>query len=262
MIYLTCALDAEARPLLEHYRLKRDYSLPYTLYKGDGVLLLITGIGRSNAMLALSALMGYRIPTKEDILINIGICGAPDTYLLGEALLIHQIMDPERSYYPDILYPHPLRETGLVCVDTPVSSPSPFPVDMESGGIFQAASRFLKLHQMAFVKIVSDHFEPHNVTKEGAIHLVQSHIRTLESLIASLQEVSSDPALFTPEEMEQIEGWKAHFTVAQGVKLEEALSYFRLKTPKRPLPFPTAPIPTSKRERSTLLETFVTLLTA
>ncbi|MCK9371624.1 MAG: hypothetical protein M0P91_00375 [Sulfuricurvum sp.] len=262
MIYLTCALDAEARPLIEHYRLKRDYTLPYTFYKGDGILLLVTGIGRSNAMLALSALMGYRIPTKDDLLINIGICGAPDTYRLGEALLIHQIMDTDRSYYPDILYPHPLRETGLMCVDTPVSSPCLSPVDMESGGIFQAASRFLKLHQMAFIKIVSDHFEPHKVTKEGAIHLVKSHIHTLESLIASLQKVSSDPSLFTPEEMEKIGEWKTHFTVSQGVKLEEALFYFRLKIPKRPLPFPTDPIPTSKRERSTLLETFIAHLTA
>lgn len=262
MIYLICALDAEARPLIEHYRLKRDYTLPYTFYKGDGILLLVTGIGRTNAMLALSALMGYRIPKGKDILINIGICGAPDTYLLGEALLIHQIMDMDRYYYPDILYPHPLRETSLICVDTPVSSPGLFPVDMESGGIFLAASRFLKLHQMAFIKIVSDHFEPNKVTKEGGIGLVKSHIRTLESLIASLQKVSSDTSLFTPGEMETIDEWKTHFTVAQGVKLEEALSYFRLKTPEQPLPFPTNSIPTSKRERSTLLETFIALLTA
>ena len=54
---------------------------------------------------------------------------------------IHQISDGERRYYPDILYPHALRESSLLCLDNPADAPCDVPVDMESSGLFAAATR-------------------------------------------------------------------------------------------------------------------------
>lgn len=261
MIYLITALDAEAKPLCDHYRLKRDSSLPYTLYRNDEMVLLVSGIGKANTLMALSALLGWRIPKSGDILINIGICGAPPEYTIGEALLIHQIFEGERRYYPDILYPHTFRESSLACIDSPQSIVRDYPVDMESSAVFQAASRFFKLHQMAFIKIVSDHFTPESVTKEGAMDLVRSHANTLDELIRNLQSVQVDASLFTPEERLEIEALKVHFTKSQGDALEDALNYFRLKNPEQPLKIDHE-IPHSKRERSQLLETLIRTLTA
>jgi len=261
MIYLITALDAEAKPLCDHYRLKRDSSLPYTLYRNDEMTLLIGGIGKANTMMALSALLGWRIPETGDILINIGICGAPSEYTIGEALLIHQLFEGERRYYPDILYPHTLREVSLVCIDSPQSIVRDYPVDMESSAIFQAASRFFKLHQMAFIKIVSDHFTPESVTKEGAMDLVRSHVNTLDELIRNLQSIQVDASLFTSQERQEINAFKEHFTKSQGDALEDALNYFRLKNPEQSLKIDHE-IPHSKRERSQLLETLIHTLTA
>ncbi|MFZ5374250.1 MAG: phosphorylase, partial [Campylobacterota bacterium] len=131
MIYLIAALDAEARPLIEHYRLRRDRSLPYAVYRGEEAILLITQPGKANAMMATSALLGWQSPSDKDILINIGVCGAPESHPIGQVLLVHQIIDSERRYYPDILYPHTFAETPLRCVDLPVAAPGDFPVDME-----------------------------------------------------------------------------------------------------------------------------------
>lgn len=261
MIYLICALDAEARPLCDYYRLKRDRSLPYTLYRNDQMVLLVSGMGRVNAMMAVSALLGWRIPEAEDILINVGICGAPSDYPIGEALLIHQILDGDRRYYPDILYSHRLRETSMRCVDMPQSTSCDCPVDMESSGIFQAVSRFFKLHQMAFVKIVSDHCNPQSVTKEGVIELLRSHLNALDSLISSLSAIPKQPILFSADERDKIEAFKAHFTKSQGDTLEDALTYFRLRGKSEPLPL-NGHIPNSKRERSQLLEELIATLTA
>lgn len=261
MIYLITALDAEARVLVDYYRLKRDTSLPYTLYKNDEIVLLVSGMGKSNAMMAVSALLGWRIPKEKDVLLNIGICGAPSTYGIGEALLIHQILEGDRRYYPDILYTHSLRESSLICVDVPQSIPQDHPVDMESSAIFQAASRFFKLHQMAFIKIVSDHFTPERVTKEGVIELVRSNIAFLDEVCTALEKVQGSNALFSAEEREKIEEVKACFTKSQGDALEDALCFFRLKNKKLPLPL-TLGIPNSKRERSQQLETLVAALTA
>lgn len=260
MIYLISALDAEARPLIEYYRLKRDYTLPYTLYTNDTTVLLVTQPGTANAMMATSALLGWRIPSPGDILINIGICAAPLDCTIGEPLLIHQIFYEERRYYPDILYPHDLRESALLCLDSPADTPHGVPVDMESGGVFVAAAKFFKLHQLAFLKIVSDHFEPAAVSKEGAIELIRSQTQTLDHLIASMQRAGAEQPLFSEVQRENIEKLKQHFTAAQGARLEDALCYYRLRHPFEEIPFPASQIPSSKRERSALLEEFFTSL--
>lgn len=261
MIYLITALDAEARPLCEYYHLKRDTSLPYTLYKNEEIVLAVSGMGRTNALMAVSALLGWRIPEEKDVLINIGICGTPSDYRIGEALLIHQILDGDRHYYPDILYSHSLRETSMRCADTPQSLCGDYPVDMESGAIFQAASRFFKLHQMAFLKIVSDHCTPELVTKEGVMELLRSHVNTLDSLISRLCTIQKEPSLFSADERNTIESLKVHFTKSQGDSLEDALTYFRLRD-KGEFPCLNPLIPNSKRERSQLLEELIATLTA
>lgn len=253
MIYIITALDAEARPLIDHYGLKRDMSLPYTLYQCADMLLIICGVGKTNAMMAVSALLGWRLPSRGDILINIGICATPTHYEIGEALLIHQLIDTHKTYYPDILYTHTLKESSILCVDTPQSIPNNLPVDMESTAIFCAASRFFKLHQMAFLKIVSDHFEPGTITKELAISLIDSHLQTLDTLIINLSQVCSAPLLFSDEESLSIQYLKEHFTKSQGDTLDDALCFFRLRYPTKPLPLEIAE-PTSKHQRSQLHE--------
>lgn len=261
MIYIIAALDAEARALVDYYQLKRDSTLPYTLYTNERIILLVSGMGKSNALMAVSALLGWRIPKNTDILINIGICGAPAAYEIGEALLIHQIRDGDRRYYPDILYTHLLRESSLRCVNEPQSIAHDAPVDMESSAIFQAASRFFKLHQMAFFKIVSDHFAPETVSKEGVVELIRSNLDMLDEVCSALEKVQSPDALYTEDEYKEIEKLKSNFTKAQGSALEDALNYFRLKHPKMPLPS-HPDIPDSKRERSRALEELIANLTA
>lgn len=260
MIYIITALDAEARALIDHYHLTRDFTLPYTLYKNERMVLLVSGMGKTNALMAVSALLGWRIPNPADCLINIGICGAPDGYEIGEALLIHQIIEGDRRYYPDILYPHALRESSLACVDTAQAIGNESPVDMESSAVFQASARFFKLHQIAFLKIVSDHFTPESVIKERVIELIRSNLQSVDEVCAAVEKVSLCDPLFDETEQEEIGRLKSHFTKAQASALEDALSYFRLKYPHKRLPgYPD--IPDSKRERSQLLEVLIKTLT-
>lgn len=261
MIYLITALDAEARPFIDSLRLKRDYSLPYTLYTSDSAVLLVCGQGKANAMMGVSALLGLHRPGKTDLLLNVGICGAPECYPVGEALLIHQILDEGRRYYPDILFRHPLREAPLACVDSPQAQALETPVDMESAGVFQAASRFFKLHQILFLKIVSDHFSPQSVTKEGVVELMKRHTSTLQTLIENAGKILDHLPLFTAEERQRIERFKTFFTKSQGDALEDALTYRRLKSPGSALEIPDEPMSDSKRERSQLHERLIARLT-
>jgi hypothetical protein len=260
MNYIVTALDAEARPLIDARSLKRDYALPYPLYRNDETLLLISGMGKTNALMAVSALLGWRRPEEGDCLINIGICGAPSDYAIGEALLIHQIRESERSFYPDILYPHSLREASLMCVDAPLNAPCDSPVDMESSAVFRAAERFFQLHRMAFIKIVSDHCDPLSVSKEGSIALIRERLGALDEVCAGLASQCGAPELFTAEEREKIERLKGYFTKSQGSALEDALAYYRLRNTAAPIDL-AVEIPHSKRERNQLLERLIAAFT-
>jgi len=261
MTYFVIALEAEARPLIEHFKLKRTSILPFPVYLGEDMILLVTGQGKENAMMGTSSLCGYRRPDPDDILINIGICGAPKHYPLGELLIIHQICDAHRTYYPDILYAHTFYETSVLCVNQAIESVQNQPVDMESAGIFLAASRFFKLHQMAFAKIVSDHFEPLSVTKENVIELIKHNISKIDTLLNAIQSVQHANNLLSSEEKTQLETLKSYFTLSQANQLEEAIYYFKLKKSSGYIPFPSDDIPNSKRERSQLHEKLIYLLT-
>lgn len=261
MTYFLIALDAEARPLIDHYKLKRSSVLPYAVYTGEDIILLVTGQGRENAMMGTSALCGYRRPDPYDILVNLGICGAPAEFLLGELFIIHQIQDAHRNYYPDILYPHPLKETSLLCVNQAIDSLQNYPVDMESAGVFIAASRFFKLHQMVFAKVVSDHFEPSSVTKEDCMELIKLNTSKIDTLLYAIQSVQHTNNLLSSEEKTQLETLQSYFTLSQANQLEEAMYYAKLKNPEKPIVFPSYQLPNSKRERSQLHEHLILLLT-
>ena len=121
MLYITVALSAEARPLIDHFQLTRTYTLPYTTFENEEVKLIVTGIGIENAMMATSALLGQFPPSKTDILVNIGICAAPQSFEIGEVFLVHKISYKNNFLFPDILFEHVLKESDILCVNEPAN---------------------------------------------------------------------------------------------------------------------------------------------
>ena len=228
MLYIVAALSAEARPFVERYRLKRVHSLPFTLFENEEIKLIISGMGIDNAMIATSALLGHCPPDENDLLVNIGICAAPKNFKVGDALLIHKIEYKEHAYFPDILFEHQLNESDILSVDEPAENDLQTPVDMESYGVFKAASRFLKTHQMLFFKVVSDHFEPQNVTKELAGELISKNLLNLEQVISSAKYVIKKDEIFTADEKRLIQEISEQLTKAQSDRFVDACCYYRL----------------------------------
>ncbi|MEA1920784.1 MAG: hypothetical protein U9N52_13160 [Campylobacterota bacterium] len=229
MTYIITALHAEARPFLDRYKLKRIETLPFALYENEEILLAVTQSGYENAMIATAALLAYRKANAHDLLINIGICGAPTRYKIGSMLIIHKIMHQTHSYYPDILLSHPFEESDLITVNEAQSTSIEQPVDMEAYPIFKVASRFMQLHQLLFIKIVSDHFEPKRVNKEDAIALIAAKIPQIETLIHASHHLFNENPLYTQEEQSLIKAFKSQLTKSQQSQLDDALHYFRLK---------------------------------
>jgi nucleoside phosphorylase len=228
MLYIVVAHSAEARAIVDNFKLKRVHLLPFTLFENERVKLVISGMGNENAMMATSALLGCFAPGENDLLINIGICGAPGNFKIGDALLAHKIIYHDHYSFGDILFEHELHECDLLCVDEPVTSNVPTVVDMESYGVYKAASRFLKTHQILFFKVVSDHFEPDTVTKEMTIELMAKNMQKLQTIILDATDTMHKENIFNEQERILMQKIAVHLTKSQTDAFLDACHYYKL----------------------------------
>lgn len=260
MLYFVIAHSAEAQPIIQFYKLKRVYKFSYTMFESDSVKLIISNIGIENGMMATSVLLGYCIPTQNDLLINIGICASH--YDIGTTLLIHKITHNNNSYFPDILFDHNLQENSLKTVDEPATEISSEAVDMESYGIYKAASRFLKAHQMIFLKIVSDNFQPESVTKNETKALISSSLDNLQDIISKALSIFDQDDIFSPKEIKFLNLVTKKLTKSQSNALLDACKYYKLHYKKQ---LPESKIQqintiTTKQQRSVYLNDLIKTL--
>jgi len=118
LIYVTTALFAEAKPIIEHFRLAKTESPAgkYQMFANDEMTLIVSGTGALSAAAATATMLAAGRPKSRDLFANVGLCGAVRPELeRGEAVLCHKIVHrcTGRAYYPDMLIPHPLREAVL-----------------------------------------------------------------------------------------------------------------------------------------------------
>lgn len=184
MIFLTCALYIEAKPLIEKLNLKRIDEGKFQIFKNDNITLIVTGSGRLNAAIALTYLLTKSGCSSDDFIINIGICAG--TKVLGRAFLINKITDTStnRTYYPDVLYKHSFYE-GELFSGNEILSDGSYPLyDMEAAAIYASAIKFVTADRIAFIKIVSDNFSPDSV-KEKVNHLMNQNMSSIEEFISN-----------------------------------------------------------------------------
>ena len=261
MLYFIIAHSAEAQPVIQHFKMQRVYKFSYTMFEADNVRLIICNTGIDNAMMATSVLLAHYVPTNNDLLINIGVCGALGE--IGAMLLVHKITHNHHSYFPDILFKHDLQEISLKTVDTPCVSRSDNAVDMEAYGIYKAASRFFKAHQMVFLKIISDNFQPESITKEATKRLISSKIAIIQNTINQALSIFNKDDILSSQGIESIKNIAKKLTKAQNDALLDACRYYKLHY-KKPLPqIDIQPFiaKTTKQQRSAYLNELIQTLT-
>jgi len=139
MIYIIVALKAEAQAFVDKFKLIE--------YKNEEIRVFISGIGKENMF--NTTLNVVKNLQKYDRIVNVGICGANENYKIG------QLIDS--------------RKELITSVDYEVSEAKFSIVDMESAGFLQATKN---INNSYIFKVVSDHFEPHKVTKDKAKKLI------------------------------------------------------------------------------------------
>lgn len=165
MVYIVTALYIEAVPFIKKLDIKKKEGYgKYQVFKNEKFILVITGVGSINAAAGISYVFGKELINKNDIVINIGICGAKkDKFNIGDCVMCSKIIDKNtnKTYYPDILYKHPFKETNITTLDKAVFNEQVDSecVDMESAGFYIAVSAFVYQHNIHIIKIISDYMD-------------------------------------------------------------------------------------------------------
>ena len=187
MIHLIFALKTEALSLINSYQLKKIKNLPFTLYANTEIKLLITQMGLDNAKENSIKYFNHYHPQENDILINIGICAAQKRHKLADILFINNV---QNSSYHINLTPIKYKEyktSSLMSFDTIQTQERDGCADMEAYSVVSSALDFFKKENIFVIKIVSDHFEPHTISKEGVLKMMQEQNSELKEIIKEIQ---------------------------------------------------------------------------
>ena len=233
MIYIFCALFAEAKPFIEKYELERDMSFNhYQVFGGDDMILTITGAGVLPAAMAVTEVCTRIPPCSCGALLNVGICGADiRDASVGDVYLVSKISDDVtgRDYYPDMLYDYGIPEADLYTVITPKYVEESL-TDMEASGIYAAGEKFFTADRMIFLKSVSDKKIPMQETEDisqvvnaDTVSMCMSTLlRKAEIIIDDIRKRTQDIGNEDPELTERVErlaeDMRLSVTMASGLK--------------------------------------------
>lgn len=242
MIYILSALYCEAEPFIEHFRLKKHTDIhQFQVFSGREAVLIVTGTGPINTAIAVTLLCLNYPPAINDLMVNIGLCGVNNENIKeGTLFICNKITDQSTKfcYYPDMLFNHPFDEAELVTHYSLVKTRHNFadgqPVlsDMESSGIFHAASLFFQPHQLIFIKIVSDFQKGEFISREKASALIKPNLQPITNWICQIasQKANSNPVFTEDEELcldEIISRLK--MSVAMESQLRQIMKYYKLQ---------------------------------
>jgi len=190
LINIVVAWMAEARPLIERYRLKPlSRKSGFRIYRNDGVSLVVAGQGKVAAAAATAWLQALLKPQQHACWLNAGIAGQRDLPI-GTAIEGGRVSDLASDCYWQLTG----SGTGLPALDiVTVDAPDPEyrqdgVTDMEASGFVETALRFSEQRNIGCFKVISDnarqtleHFSPALATELMAARIDELH-RVAEAL--------------------------------------------------------------------------------
>ena len=257
------ALKAEALPIIELFRLRKDSKTH--LYQNNNISLLITGVGRDKTKERLQNLHPIYSNFDQTIVVNMGIAGGnPDQTEIGELYRVNAIIDKKtkQSFIPDILCRHSLVELSLTTVENSVNkNEDQFSglVDMEGSVIFQQMSRYVSVHRLVFLKLVSDHMDIDEKPIIDVTGLIAKKVDLIKSILLSLDhhaltnnvilsgkefdliQRGAAQLYLTKTQVHQLIEWSENYIKLTGNDLEKLAPYFLNKS-------------NSKKERNHIFE--------
>jgi len=237
--YFFVALPCEAKPIIRHFKLKKDLSITaFSIYRNEQFCLTVTGLGKAAMAAGVAYTVGCFPSTINPILLNIGIAGHR-SHALGAVFAAEKIIDTEskRAYYPQIVAQPPCATAiinTVVQVQTIYKSHSLY--EMEASAFYEIAIRFSSSELIQCLKIISDN-EQYSTQQinaaqvsqwiNNALPLIEQYSQTLRAISTLQQEI------ITPYYAEILDTF--HFSSHEKIQLKSLLNKRALLLPKQTL---------------------------
>ncbi|OUX32725.1 MAG: hypothetical protein CBE24_03040 [bacterium TMED264] len=266
------ALKSESQPFIKFYNLEKDRRFSFPVFRNEDLYLL--GIGMGKKYIEKRVNVFFQKMEKLPIqFINIGLAGGKKSiHTIGDIFIINKIRDENSNkfYFPDILYKHSYKESGITTVCKEITNGgAEFSdlVDMEASEIFKVCSKLSSAHNLIFIKIVSDYMDKslENFGKNHLSTLMKSNIEGIATFIKNSNLSNNETHKILNDFDEE---WLAkiirilRLTKTQSLLIEK---YFKGKMIRDPsYSYSTIPVnkPKSKFERNQIFKKICELLTA
>ena len=227
-VFIYTALPCEAKPLIEHFKLKKDSSKHvFAVYFSNNMYLTVTGLGKNAMAAGVAYTQALFSSAGQPVMLNVGVAGHKD-YALGEIYLVDKNidLDSRKNYYPPILFKSPCP---TACLQTATQAQLDYKqatlYDMEGSAFYETALRFTTGELSQSLKIISDNqFSPAtNLRPQQASDLIAANMTIIETVVLELHSIAS--TLNYQEVKSYHEVLKQyHFTSTEQIQLKSLLS--------------------------------------
>lgn len=233
-IFIYAALPCEAKPLVEHFSLKKNTAVqPFAVYFNPGICLTVTGLGKSAMAAGVAYTQALFTSAEHPVLVNIGIAGHKN-HAVGSLFLIDKItdVDSRKSYYPPLVFTPPCPTANIKTVSRPqLDYDLQHLCDMEASAFYETAVRFSSGELIQCLKVISDNESSpaENIQPRQVSSLIAAHVATIETILAELSRLAERVDAQEPELFEQLIQ-KYHFTASEQGQLKNLLSRWDVVT--------------------------------
>jgi len=228
---IVVALPCEARPLIHHFKLKKNQShTRFSIYsnKNQTIYLIVSGVGKIKSAAATTYLHALSGNCSTSTFLNIGIAGSAH-HAVGKLMMTNKMTDDATNqswYLSTFLFPS-LEKCALITFDSPQTTyPGKNIIDMEGTGFFQTACLLVTKELVYSVKIISDGVED-NINRMTPLlveKLIAENIMVIDSIARQLLALSNSESqhIIPPKHFETFQQ-RWHFTHYQIHELREFL---------------------------------------
>ena len=184
------ALKSESQPFIKFYNLEKDRRFSFPVFRNKDLYLVGIGVGKKYIERRLNDFiqkMG-KLPIQ---FFNVGLAGGKKSiHTIGDIFIVNKIKDEnsKKFYFPDILYKHTFQESEVSTVCKEITNGgAEFSglVDMEASEIFKVCSKLSSVHNLIFLKVVSDYMDKSfgNFGKDHVSTLMKLNLKEIVALI-------------------------------------------------------------------------------
>ncbi len=199
MLRFVVALQAEARALVERFGMEPAGEGPFSIYRGEGSWLIVSGPGKAATAAATAYLHLFSGGEMGRAWINVGL-GGHSARAVGESVIAHKISDSASgtSWYPQLVVDSPRPTVPVLTVERVEEEYSlPWVYDSEAAGFFPTACRFSVAELVHCFKVVSDNSDAtlsRRMSSTFLEHLIARNLGDLETFARDLAALAAELA--------------------------------------------------------------------